>query len=176
MENKIIYWSVVNFNIWIFYMAATNEGLCFVGSLNGEFTELAEWAQKKLVQCKLLQNDTLLQPYKEQFIEYFSGKRKSFTFPIEFHGTPFQQSVWLELTKIPYGSTYSYSDIANFLQKPNSVRAVASAIGANPVLITIPCHRVIGKNGKLTGFRGGLEMKEELLKLENIHLSSTISC
>jgi methylated-DNA-[protein]-cysteine S-methyltransferase len=75
--------------------------------------------------------------------------------------------VWNALCEIPYGQTQSYSDIANYIAKPASVRAVGTAIGANPVLISVPCHRVIGKNGSLTGYRGGLDMKTKLLQLEN---------
>ena len=86
--------------------------------------------------------------------------------PIDLHGTPFQQIVWKALQEIPYGQTVSYSDIAERIEKPNAVRAVGTAIGANPVLIIVPCHRVIAKSGKLGGFRAGLEMKEQLLELE----------
>ena len=85
---------------------------------------------------------------------------------MDLHGTPFQQSVWKALQEIPYGQTVSYSDIAERIEKPNAVRAVGTAIGANPVLIIVPCHRVIAKSGKLSGFRAGLEMKEQLLGLE----------
>lgn len=93
-------------------------------------------------------------------------KLETFTIPIDVYGTAFQLAVWNTVREIPYGETHSYSEIAERIQKPNAVRAVGTAVGANPLLITIPCHRVIGKNGKLTGFRGGLAMKKELLKLE----------
>ena len=166
MDQKIIYWSLFIHGQWKMYLAATAEGLVFVGSNQKELEELVKWVQKKLPHHLLEQEDHQLQPYAEQFEEYFQGKRASFTFPIDLHGTPFQQSVWNALNEIPFGCTHTYSEIAEILQKPKSVRAVASAIGANPILITVPCHRVIGKNGKLTGFRGGLEMKEKLLHLE----------
>lgn len=87
-------------------------------------------------------------------------KLETFTIPIDVYGTAFQLAVWNTVREIPYGETHSYSEIAERIQKPNAVRAVGTAVGANPLLITIPCHRVIGKNGKLTGFRGGLEMKK----------------
>lgn len=111
-------------------------------------------------------NPNYLQSYAKEVIEYLESKRENFTFPIDAYGTDFQLSVWNAVREIPYGKTYSYSEIAERMQKPTAVRAVATAIAANPLLITIPCHRVIGKNGKLTGFRGGLEMKKELLTLE----------
>ncbi|WP_066372405.1 methylated-DNA--[protein]-cysteine S-methyltransferase [Neobacillus fumarioli] len=164
--NQTVYWSLLNVGHWNIYLAATAKGLCYVGSQNKDFAELAEWVTKKLPDYRLEKNDENLQPYAEQYIEYFRGERKDFSFPVDFHGTPFQRSVWHMLMEIPYGKTYSYSEVAEKLQIPNSVRAVAGAIGANPILISIPCHRVVGKNGKLTGFRGGLEMKEQLLRLE----------
>ncbi|EEK77424.1 Methylated-DNA--protein-cysteine methyltransferase [Bacillus cereus R309803] len=107
-----------------------------------------------------------MQTYTKEIIEYLENNRETFTFPIDAYGTSFQLSVWNTVREIPYGKTYSYSEIAEKMQKPTAIRAVATAIAANPLLITIPCHRVIGKNGKLTGFRGGLEMKKELLILE----------
>ncbi|WP_144548196.1 methylated-DNA--[protein]-cysteine S-methyltransferase [Bacillus sp. X1(2014)] len=168
MDKKIIYWSLFVQGPWEMYLAATSEGLCYVGSDHKGIEELMDWVQKKFPQHQLEQNDHQMKVYAAQFAEYFQGNRTKFTFPTDFYGTPFQQSVWNALNEIPYGSTHTYSEIAEILQKPKSVRAVASAIGANPILITVPCHRVIGKNGKLTGFRGGLEMKEKLLDLEKL--------
>ena len=151
---------------WKLYLAATSKGFCYVGSQNRPFVELAEWTDKHFPGSPLVQDDDLLQPYTVELIEYFQGKRKSFTARHDYHGTPFQLAVWNALCEIPFGQTQSYSDIANHIQKPAAVRAVGAAIGANPVLITVPCHRVIGKSGKLTGYRGGLEMKTQLLELE----------
>ena len=102
-----------------------------------------------------------------QLSEYFAGIRKSFTFPIDFRGTPFQISVWEELAKIPYGQTVSYKDIALAIGNEKAVRAVGMACNRNPVWIAIPCHRVISSNRKLTGYAGGLTMKEALLKSES---------
>jgi methylated-DNA-[protein]-cysteine S-methyltransferase len=166
MDKKIINWSLFIYDQWKMYLAATTEGLCYVGSNHSDLEELVNWAEKKLPHHVLERDDKKLQVYADEFAEYLQGKRTEFTFPTDFNGTPFQQSVWNALSEIPYGLTHTYSEIAEILQKPKSVRAVASAIGANPILITVPCHRVIGKNGKLTGFRGGLEMKEMLLNLE----------
>jgi methylated-DNA-[protein]-cysteine S-methyltransferase len=170
LDKKIIYWSLFHHGTWKMYLAATVEGLCYVGSNHKDMEELVNWVQKKLPHHLLEQNDKKLKPYVDEFSEYFDGKRTSFSYPIDFHGTPFQQSVWNALNNIPFGSTHTYSEVADILQKPKSVRAVATAIGANPILITVPCHRVIGKNGKLTGFRGGLEMKEKLLAIEKHHI------
>jgi methylated-DNA-[protein]-cysteine S-methyltransferase len=102
-----------------------------------------------------------------QLEEYFGGDRKEFTVPLAPSGTPFQLTVWTQLTKIPYGSTVSYGDIARALGKRLvASRAVGLANGANPISIIVPCHRVIGSDGSLTGYGGGLERKDLLLRLE----------
>ena len=102
-----------------------------------------------------------------QLEEYFAGDRKEFTVPLAPSGTPFQLAVWTQLTRIPYGSTISYGDIARALGKrPVAARAVGLANGANPISIIVPCHRVIGSDGSLTGYGGGLDRKELLLRLE----------
>jgi methylated-DNA-[protein]-cysteine S-methyltransferase len=102
-----------------------------------------------------------------QLEEYFAGDRKEFTVPLAPSGTPFQLAVWTQLTRIPYGSTASYGDIARALGKrPVAARAVGLANGANPISVIVPCHRVIGSDGSLTGYGGGLDRKELLLRLE----------
>lgn len=109
--------------------------------------------------------DVLLDCY-EQLDQYFKGERKEFTFPYEFSGTPFQQTVWTSLITIPYAETASYKNIASSLQKEKAIRAVGNANGKNRLSIVIPCHRIIGSNGKLTGYAGGLWRKEWLLNHE----------
>lgn len=101
-----------------------------------------------------------------QLAEYFAGTRKTFDLPLAPDGTTFQQSVWNELVKIPFGKTDCYSAIAHKLNNPLSVRAVGAANGKNPIAIIIPCHRIIGADGSLTGYAGGLWRKEFLLRLE----------
>ena len=101
-----------------------------------------------------------------QLQEYFAGTRKNFTFPIQLKGTPFQISVWQELARIPHGETRTYGDIAQSIGNPKAVRAVGMACNRNPIWIVIPCHRVLGKNRQLTGYAGGLSMKDALLNLE----------
>jgi methylated-DNA-[protein]-cysteine S-methyltransferase len=101
-----------------------------------------------------------------QLNEYFAGKRHDFELEIAPRGTPFQKEVWQELRKIPYGETASYQAIAERLGKPKACRAVGMANGRNPLPIIIPCHRIIGKDGSLTGFGGGLTVKQRLLDLE----------
>ncbi len=101
-----------------------------------------------------------------QLTEYFAGQRVDFDLPIEMCGTSFQLQVWSALRRIPYGEVRSYADIARAIGRPKAVRAVGAANGANPIPIIVPCHRVIGSNGSLTGFGGGLEVKRRLLELE----------
>lgn len=104
-----------------------------------------------------------------QLKEYFSGKRKTFTINLAPQGTPFQQRVWQALQAIPYGRTLSYGQIAKAIGKPKASRAVGAANGQNPVSILVPCHRVIGSNGNLVGYGGGLAIKETLLAHESRH-------
>lgn len=104
-----------------------------------------------------------------QLKEYFSGKRKTFTITLAPEGTPFQQQVWQALRAIPYGRTQSYGQIAKAVGKPKASRAVGAANGQNPISIIVPCHRVIGSNGKLVGYGGGLSIKETLLAHESNH-------
>jgi len=101
-----------------------------------------------------------------QLAEYFAGTREDFDLPLTLEGTEFQQQVWRELQSIPFGQTVSYGDLARSIGKPSAVRAVGSANGDNPVSIIVPCHRVIGSDGGLTGYGGGLERKQWLLKHE----------
>ncbi len=103
---------------------------------------------------------------RQQLAEYFAGERKDFDLPLQLSGTEFQVQVLEELQKIPYGETTSYGDIATRIGRPKAVRAVGAANGRNPLPIVIPCHRVIGSSGDLTGFGGGLDLKEALLRLE----------
>jgi len=103
---------------------------------------------------------------RRELDQYFAGRLKTFTTPLAFAGTPFQNQVWNELRRIPYGETISYLDLANRINNPKAVRAVGMANGANPIAIIVPCHRVIGSNGSLTGFGGGLPTKRALLELE----------
>jgi methylated-DNA-[protein]-cysteine S-methyltransferase len=167
----ILYWTQLIYENWKLYMAATSNGLCYVGSQDKPFEEMEVWVNKHYSGSPLVQDDVVMQPFVAEFKEFFQGVRNSFTIPQELKGTDFQTEVWNALCKIPYGETWTYSDIAHAIQRPSAVRAVGTAIGANPILLTVPCHRVIGKNGKLTGFRGGLDMKEQLLKIEkeNLH-------
>ena len=111
---------------------------------------------------------------REQLTQYFAGERHDFDLPLPHRGTTFQLRVWRTLAKIPYGATWSYGQLAEAIGQPTAVRAVGLANGRNPHAIVVPCHRVIGANGSLTGYAGGLEMKRYLLGLEGSSVTNTV--
>ena len=111
-------------------------------------------------------DNPILLETERQLGEYFAGKLKAFTVPLDFKGTEFQKSVWRALLTIPFGETRSYAEIARQIGRPAAFRAVGAANGRNPISIIAPCHRVVGSNGELTGYAGGLAAKERLLGLE----------
>lgn len=121
-----------------------------------------------------VQVNPLIDQAKRQLADYFAGRLMEFDLPLSPDGTEFQNQVWEQLTHIPYGETCSYSHIATQLDNPKAVRAVGAANGRNPISIIVPCHRVVGANGTLTGYAGGLERKSWLLNLENPQSSITL--
>ena len=121
----------------------------------------------------VLQNDWKLDPRQpvlkqaaKELQEYFAGTRKTFSVPLHFGGTDFQHEIWRQIARIPFGETITYTELAERSGAPDAVRAAGMATGQNPLSIMVPCHRVVGKNGKLTGFAGGLDRKKNLLGIE----------
>lgn len=114
-----------------------------------------------------LGTNPVLERAAAEIMEYFAGERREFTVPVKTGGTPFQEKVWKALKQIPFGETRSYGQIAEAVGSPRGARAVGMACNRNPILLLIPCHRVVGSTGKLVGFGGGLPMKERLLALES---------
>jgi methylated-DNA-[protein]-cysteine S-methyltransferase len=139
-------------------LAATEQGLCgvyFEGQKHMPATET--W----------IDDPSRFTSAIKQLNEYFAGQRKAFDLPLTFaHGTAFQHAVWQALQTIPAGATLTYSQVAQHIGKPTAVRAVGAAVGRNPLSIVIPCHRVIGSNGSLTGYAGGMDRKQWLLRHE----------
>ena len=119
----------------------------------------------------MVQETRLIKEAHLQFSEYLKGERKEFDIPFRMKGTKFQKQVWTALCEIPYGETRSYKQIAEAIGNPKAVRAVGMANNRNPLLVVVPCHRVIGANGQLVGYAGGLDKKEFLLRLENPNFS-----
>ncbi len=166
-EQEQISWTQFKWSQWQMYIAATSHGLCYVNTPDASFDIMSSWLQRHYPKHRIVQNDEGLTLYVEQLTQYFEGNRKEFELTLDLSsGTKFQQSVWAELGKLPHGSTHTYSDLANSIGRPTASRAVGAAIGANPLLIVVPCHRVIGKSGALTGYRAGMPVKTKLLQLE----------
>lgn len=167
MSGKNLFYTEVTLLERPFILAATERGLCYVDSSEESLTELSSWTKRSMPTFNLIKNDVFMEPFKKQLEAYLSNQLKDFNVPLAINGSEFQLLVWDALRKIPYGKTTSYTDIATAINRPEAVRAVANAIGANPLLIFIPCHRVIGKDGSLTGFRSGINLKKQLLAIEN---------
>lgn len=143
-------------------LAGDEAGLRVIGFTNGRRPVHADPSWRK--------DDGPMREVIRQLRAYFAGKLEKFDLPLAPEGTPFQLKVWKELCEIPYGETISYGELACRVGNPKGARAVGLANGANPIPIVIPCHRVIGSNGKLTGYGGGLPIKEKLLALERRQL------
>ena len=138
---------------------------------NGKGITLIKFASDPMIQPTITEANTpLLLEAVKQLTDYFSGRLKEFTLPLDLRGTDFQLRTWNALRDIPYGETRSYKQIAETIGCPKGFRAVGLANNRNPVSIVIPCHRVIGANGSLTGYAGGLDIKERLLAHEKKHL------
>lgn len=153
-------------------VASTSAGLCWLGlGPSAEEKEaLRLWAARWFPKLFLIRKRERNNQVIRELQEYLAGKRKEFTIPLHQIGTPFQLQVWEELRRIPYGETRSYGEIAAGVDNRNGPRAVGMANNKNPIGVIVPCHRVIGKNGDLTGYAGGLEIKQKLLELEGVNL------
>jgi len=164
-----IFYSTINTPIGKILLASTNKGICWVSYDTGPdvVTDLKQWGKRWLSSDRLIEEQTaVLQAAAQQLQEYFQGMRKDFSIPFELYGTEFQRKVWQALLQIPYGEVHSYKEVAKAIGSPKAVRAVGGANNRNPLSIFIPCHRVVGADGSLVGYGGGLPIKEYLLKLE----------
>jgi AraC family transcriptional regulator of adaptative response/methylated-DNA-[protein]-cysteine methyltransferase len=167
MENFIVEMASIDTPLGTMIAAATERGVCML-----------EYADSKHLEPELKQlsaafgvqpaagDNPHLDALKRQLEEYFAGTRRDFDVPLDTVGTPFQKKVWEALRTIPYGITVTYGEQAARIGRPRSVRAVANANGRNKISILLPCHRVIGSDGTLTGYGGGIERKRKLLELE----------
>jgi len=157
---KDYFFKMVRSPVGVLKLVASNEGLAAI---------LWENDNPRRVRLNIVAKDDnhpVLLETERQLAEYFSGRRTAFDLKLDFAGTEFQKNVWQALLTIPFGETRSYAQVAKQIGSPNAVRAVGAANGKNPISIVTPCHRVIGSNGKLTGFAGGLVTKAHLLDLE----------
>lgn len=168
VSSKTIYQTTINIQDYQLTLYKTDRGLALVTTMMDQPDNFAEnWLTKTFNNYQLVQAQDLFEREQAQLEAYFDGDSIVFDFPIDLYGTSFQKIVWRQLQQVPYGETYSYSELANAIDRPEAVRAVSRAIGQNPLLIVVPCHRVIGKNKKLTGFRSGLALKQALINLES---------
>jgi O-6-methylguanine DNA methyltransferase len=163
---KNLYYTTLNTPVQSLFIISSEKGLVKIQFFNKNshipFQNLKEgYTDVTLIDSKL-KNQTVLRQLKE----YFNGTRKKFTVPLDIQGTPFQKQVWEAVSQVPYGETCSYGEIARRIGKPKAVRAVGMANHNNPVPIVIPCHRIIGADGSLTGYGAGISIKEKLLHLE----------
>lgn len=147
------------------YVGVSKQGCVFIGSENGDYDEIRKWLRKDDILIDAT-SDTLFNQVKFALESYYNGYQVTETVSFDIQGTQFQRMIWDYLMTIPYGTVMSYKDVANELGIPKSVRSVASSIARNPILVLIPCHRVLGSDGTLRGYRGGLEMKARLLNKE----------
>ena len=153
--------------IGVLWMACSARGVCkLIFPCEGARATIERWLAVHLPAHELAATSALLQQASTELGEYFAGARHDFTLPLDLRGRSFHQRVWLALTNIPYGHTVSYGDLARRLDAPQAARAVGAACGANPVPIIAPCHRVLGSDGSLHGFGGGLPLKAWLLQHE----------
>jgi len=149
------------------FVASTEKGVCMVDFLKSEKVFLKEL--KKQFSGEIVRNDKRNKEALSQLKKYVKGELRHFKCPLDLKGTPFQKKVWSALTKIPYGQTRSYQDIARAIGHPKAFRAVGNANGSNPAPLIVPCHRVIESNGGLGGFGHGLKVKKQLLDFEKSH-------
>jgi len=157
------------------YVCATDEGVCLLEFVDRRMLETEIKDLQRILKAKIISgSNEHMQKMIHQITEYFDGERKTFTVPLVTPGSVFQQKVWASLQSIPYGTTSSYQEQAIKVDKPKAIRAVASANGMNRIAIVIPCHRVVGKDGALRGYAGGLERKRWLINHERSHSNQDV--
>jgi len=161
-EPETLFLSRYNSPMGVYVIIGSQKGVCYLGPDDNKHQFSRRQQNGVRIQEETLHNQNVV----TELDTYFSGNLRKFTIPIDLRGTDFQCSVWKKLLDIPYGETVSYAHVARAVGRPDGPRAVGQAVGRNPVSIIVPCHRVIGKNGSLTGYGGGLPRKIALLKLE----------
>ena len=171
-QQKILplYWSSVSTAMGECVVMATEAGVCWAGTPGATFESALARTKRWLQFERIVQGEGIasLRQATDELRRYFAGERVQFSCPLDLRGTPFQLSVWRELCRIPYGEVRSYGEIASAIGRASASRAVGAANGANPIAIIVPCHRVIGSGGTLTGYSGGLPTKSWLLSLEGV--------
>lgn len=152
-------------------IVCTSKGVCRIeyGTEDETMANIHVWVKKHFLKSEMIRDDEQVIPVARQLREYFNGQRLDFDVPVDLHGTPFQKKVWETLREIPHGETRTYKEVAQAMNAGKAVRAIGNANNKNPLPIVIPCHRVIGSNGSLVGYGGGLDKKQFLLEIEKSH-------
>jgi O-6-methylguanine DNA methyltransferase len=158
--------AVVETPIGVLRLAVTQAGVARIGLPRSSGPGFAGWLRTTFADAERTPWLPLVDKLSQELAEYFAGRRREFSLPLDLRGTDFQRAVWREISAIPYGETRTYGGIATSAGNPRAVRAAGTATGNNPVPILIPCHRVIAAQGRLGGFSGGLDAKRRLLALE----------
>ena len=176
-QGEAFYYGAMETPLGMLTLVTSQTGLCYVkfGTPHQIIPSVKAWMIRHFLKQDLVEDNRKVAEPRHQLEEYFQGNRKTFQLALDLYGTPFQRKVWEQLRLIKYGETLSYKQIAQAIGAPKAVRAVGGANNRNPVSIIVPCHRVIGTNGALVGYGGGLDKKEYLLNLEKnnvVRLSS----
>lgn len=166
MVEKDIVYARMDSPVGAVWLASTDEGLCAVGLGVEQPERLWDWLIRHFGVKSPVEDADALGFAIAQLDEYFSGERRAFDLPLDVRGTDFQKAVWDEVASVPYGVTATYGEIARRIGRAGAARAVGAALGANPLPVLVPCHRVIGANGALVGYGAGLEIKAALLQME----------
>ncbi len=162
----MLYCTSFETNIGIIYIASSEKGVCKISLTLNSSREFKSWIKKHFSEFDVVESKKENKEVIEQIHLYLARKLKKFDVPIDLIGTDFQKLVWRETMKIPYGEVITYSELAEKIRRPKAYRAVGNALGANPLPIIVPCHRVIASDGSLGGYSGGVKIKEFLLGLE----------
>jgi O-6-methylguanine DNA methyltransferase len=168
MGKMISYWTTNSAFLGRLRLAASDAGLCKLALGRESDDAFQAWLGRVMRPAHLIHQKTpLIDQALAEITAYLAGELQVFKTPLDLRGTPFQRRVWAEVAQVPYGTTASYGEIASRIGRPRAVRAVGAANGANPLPLFVPCHRLVGRDGALRGYGGGLEIKAALLQLEN---------
>jgi O-6-methylguanine DNA methyltransferase len=160
------YYSIFGSSLGVVRIASTEKGVCRIALPKESEEDFLGWLSAHFGPQNVIEDRSKNEAVLAELESYLAGELREFQSPLDLRGTEFQMKVWREVRTIPYGTTCSYRDIAERIGYPRAYRAVGTANGANPIPVIVPCHRVIGKDGSLRGYGGGLTMKERLLRLE----------
>jgi O-6-methylguanine DNA methyltransferase len=168
MTDEMIVWDAVKSRVGTVRVAATSRGVCKIALGQETAADFFGWLKRYVAHApRRLERSGIVELALDQIAEYLGGQRRGFDLPLDLRGTEFQRRVWSAVAGIPYGQTRTYAQIAQAIGKHLAVRAVGAANGANPLPLVVPCHRVLGSDGSLTGYGGGLDVKQKLLEMES---------